>query len=399
MLVPLLAPLPAGAAVVRLGLEEGSPADLYVTGLPGEANAVAIGQSADGRLVVRDEGAPLVAGDNCTGHGSEVTCGPVPAATPIQIGVTTGDGHDRISVIGPIRYRYCSLSGGSGADVIVGGPRDDDIDGGPGTDVLDGRDGDDDISGGTDADSLRGGPGVDTVTYGGHERAVSVSLDDVADDGAAGEGDDAASDFENIVGGRGPDRLVGTDGPNELEGGPSANDLFGGGGDDELDATESSGGRLVGGPGRDRIRAVVDSVVDVRDGERDRVDCSPWLNPMPRADRNDRLTTCSPFAGVRGTRAAVRADGRVSLRFTCDAAGRPCRVRVRLSRGSTILASGVVTVAPGRHRALLALGETGRRILERRGRVRADARYSTFVTAPARSSAYMDTRPLVLERS
>ena len=105
-----------------------------------------------------------------------------------------------------------SLLGGDGNDGLYGDSADDSMDGGAGTDLLYGGDG---------ADDLVGGTGRDTVDWGGGSayRGVTVTLDNVADDGAAGEGDNAHSDNENIVGTGGPDVLFGSPGPNTISGG------------------------------------------------------------------------------------------------------------------------------------------------------------------------------------
>jgi Ca2+-binding RTX toxin-like protein len=127
-----------------------------------------------------------------------------------------------------------SIVGGNGDDVLTGGPGNDTIAGGPGNDMLDGGGG---------ADTISGGPGLDTVDYSSRSNAVTVSLDGVANDGEAGEGDNVMGDVENITGGSGDDVLIGNEQDNVLNGGPGNDTLDGGLGAD----------RMIGGPGNDTV--------------------------------------------------------------------------------------------------------------------------------------------------
>jgi Ca2+-binding RTX toxin-like protein len=196
------------------------------------------------------------------------------------------------------------LRGGGGADFVSGGPGDDreDGDGGnddlaglaliefnghefanvdDGADAVDGGPGDDAIAGGpvvpsgtrvfgyqtkpvptvsptavpNGRDTLRGGPGRDHVTYALRLGEVHVTLDDVANDGAAGEGDLVSSDIEQLTGGRGPDRLQGGPGDETIDGGRGADAVLGGDGADSLSggALDESADTLDGGPGPDTL--------------------------------------------------------------------------------------------------------------------------------------------------
>lgn len=77
-------------------------------------------------------------------------------------------------------------------------PGDDSIYGRGGGDVLLGMAGDDELDGGRGADGLSGGPGHDSVSYEG--APVDVTLDGVANDGAAGENDNVLLDTEDVYG-------------------------------------------------------------------------------------------------------------------------------------------------------------------------------------------------------
>ena len=88
-------------------------------------------------------------------------------------------------------------------------PRRDTLIGGPGANNLWGSGGDDTLDGGAGADMLWGGNGIDHVTYASRTAAVSASLDNVANDGESGEGDNLY-DVENLTGGAGADVLIGS---------------------------------------------------------------------------------------------------------------------------------------------------------------------------------------------
>ncbi len=149
-----------------------------------------------------------------------------------------------------------TFEGREGNDSIVTGPGDDTLEGGAGNDIL---------SGGLGSDELDGGDGSDAVNYAFRTEGVSVSLDDLANDGAPGEEDDAASDNELILGGQNDDVLIGSDSGDSIFGGAGddtyrgrgGQDLlselfFGadGGGDDSFTGGEGAD-VMVGGSGRD----------------------------------------------------------------------------------------------------------------------------------------------------
>jgi len=152
-----------------------------------------------------------------------------------------------------------NVSGGSGADTLVGDADANVLAGGAGNDTLAGGAGDDTLDGGGGADVLGGGGGVDLATYAARTVAVAVDLDGVADDGQAGEGDNVGADVENVSGGSGADRLVGDADANVLAGGAGNDTLAGNGGNDTLgggagdDTLDGGGGAdaLGGGSGAD----------------------------------------------------------------------------------------------------------------------------------------------------
>jgi uncharacterized repeat protein (TIGR01451 family) len=125
--------------------------------------------------------------------------------------------------------------GGDFDDVenVLGGDGDDTLIGSPQANVLYGSDGDDDLDGGPGADMLFGGAGTaDVADYSGRTGGVSVSLDGVANDGAAIENDNVGGDIEGIYGGSGNDTLTGNGGDNFFDGGAGGDELHGLGGSD-----------------------------------------------------------------------------------------------------------------------------------------------------------------------
>ena len=217
-------------------------------------------------------------------------------ADPIQ----GGDGADQLIGMDGAD----DLRGGGGADFVSGGPGDDREQGDAGnddlaglalieingrefantdngTDAVDGGPGDDAIAGGqvvpsgtrvfgyqttpvptvsptaapNGPDILRGGPGRDHVTYALRLGGLDVTLDGVANDGVAREGDLVSSDIEQLTGGPGPDRLVGGATDETIDGGRGADAVLGGAGADTLSggALDEAPDVLDGGPGPDTL--------------------------------------------------------------------------------------------------------------------------------------------------
>lgn len=171
----------------------------------------------------------------------------------------------------------------NGHNLIVGTNRNDTIYGTPGDDVIYGGAGNDDIDGGPGADDIHGGPGFDAALYGGRTTSVIVTLDNLANDGQAGEGDNVHTDVEQIYGGSGSDRLVGdlvSNAPAELiDGGPGndfivggsgENHLYGGAGNDYMNSFNGKVDVVNCGSGNDRVVADASDVV---------VDCERRVPP------------------------------------------------------------------------------------------------------------------------
>src|SRR4051794_15230921 len=228
------------------------------------------------------------------------------------------------------------LTGTDGADVLSGGNGDDTLDGLGGDDRLSGGGGNDTLDGGSGADDMAGGPRRDAVSYAQHA-GVTVSLDDLAHDGATGELDNAQTDIEDGFGSPGNDDLRGNAGANTLDGGAGDDRLTGGGGADAL----------FGGEGADRL--------DSRDGAADMLDCGNGED-IALVDERDTLVGCevvdrraaSPLADgtvrnhwlafsdyTKGTLLLVRDVGPANATVKLRCKGRGCpRARTRHVRGS-----------------------------------------------------------------
>jgi Ca2+-binding RTX toxin-like protein len=286
------------------------------------------------------------AGDGCT-H-SEATGTQCPLG-PGGIDVAMGGGNDTVSdlslasgALGDDVLRVDlgagddKFNGGPGAESVVGGAGNDELKGAGGDDKLDGGDGNDKLNGqggrdqvlagnGDDvldgdeyetpsADVLDGGPGNDRVEgwsnplVEAEHPPISVTLDNQANDGRPGEGDDVRSieritsntsgtvvlsDADDIVEmwaniDQGASTIRTNGGNDKVTGGNHDETIDGGAGDDTLEGGYGND-TIVGGPGRDRIYADMsrsdcgvlqscsdpygNDTIDVRDGEADTVSC------------------------------------------------------------------------------------------------------------------------------
>jgi hypothetical protein len=241
---------PASAAVIEIedhfcGCDPSSGDEdtrgLVVRAAPGELNRMTIRLSPRG-VVIQDLGAPLTGACRSASSGGRFCRGQYDG-----VEVQLGDGDDQIE----LRDLGGSIDAGSGDDdIVVAGPPSQLL-GGPGADRLDAR--------------LAPGTGI---SYLGHTAGVTVRLNELPDDGAAGEGDNVLGSLGGIQGGSGDDTLesgpdaaglAGGAGDDTLVGSPEGESLIGQEGDDELaggggnDSLEGGAGadRLSGGLGRD----------------------------------------------------------------------------------------------------------------------------------------------------
>ncbi len=214
------------------------------------------------------------------------------------------------------------LQGGGGADGIRGdgslifaspGAGDDTIDGGPGDDVIS------DYTADVTRDDTRGGDGRDRVyyssfscfgdgphyVYSSRTSGVTVDLDDVADDGAPGEGDNVHSDVEDVDGTAREDTLTGDGDANVLSGMAGPDTLRGGDGDDRLEGLHApcnvvdvetlmgdAGDDLDGGAGADTVNGSLgDDTVRAADATQDTIDCGKETDTL-FADAIDVFSAC-----------------------------------------------------------------------------------------------------------
>ena len=216
--------------------------------------------TGDGNDVVTAGGASL----NLNGDAyRDVT---VTTATGVgRVTISLGAGTDSFSGIGggplgAVTYGFPTVVyGGDGNDSLRGGGKVDTFNGDAGDDTITA-----DLLATMGADIYSGGAGTDTITYSLRTVAVSVTLDGVANDGAAGENDSVNDDIENLVGGPGADTLTGAAADNIITGG-AGNDIITGGdgadtlngdaGDDQfLEGALTSGGDTInGGAGMDHV--------------------------------------------------------------------------------------------------------------------------------------------------
>jgi hypothetical protein len=275
----------------------------------------------------------------------------------------------------------------------LGGPGDSLLEGGPGSDVL------------------RGGPGTDSVGYyNGATRGVSVTPDNVANDGEPGEGDDVGSDVEDLGGTDFNDHLVGTDGPNNIQGGAGDDTIDARGGSDILHGGDGND-VLLGGSGNDIMGALESGEWSTWSDTTwsDRVDCGDgsdyvYSNPSDRLSANceggakndgpwgvslycsfpDRLPPGNPYPippDLCADGAVVVSRGGAVVWLGCPRRGpRRCKGVVSLSaprepavsasrraRKAVVLGSRRVSIKRGRRvRVRVPLSRRGRRIVAAR---------------------------------
>ncbi len=138
-----------------------------------------------------------------------------PGATELYIDALDGDD---LIVVEVATAQKLFITGSTGNDTIVGGPRDDELSGGVGRDRILGGDGNDFILGGPHNDYLNGEGGDDTVLGGGGN--------------------------DRIHGGSGSNWLIGMNGNDVLFGNPGVRDSISGndGFDTAVDADDGTGG-------------------------------------------------------------------------------------------------------------------------------------------------------------
>ena len=231
IVILLVAPVPANAGTAG-GKATHAGTSIVYSANPGEANDVTI--TGSGGIYTLHDTAGVTAGTNCAQTDVlTATCIAPPGGFQSVI-VHTADQADTIHVQTDIP---AVLNGGPGNDALYGGSESDTL------------------VGGTGADVLSGGGGTDTADYSSRTNAVNVSIDGLANDGEAAEGDNVLTDVEQIWGGTGNDTLRGSPAANFISGGGGSDTISGLGGNDILIAG-SGGSTVSGGGGADTLYGV-----------------------------------------------------------------------------------------------------------------------------------------------
>ena len=330
----------ASAATVEVGDAfpggDMNPAVL-ITDETGEVNSLTITYEytaqplpGDGTVTVRDQSAPLQAGDGCVAAGDGVRCevedlfevramlgaGDDTAAVESPpsrscgcVSLRGGDGNDELisrdgaelqgdagndhligepnTALRPIGRNagHASgeyMTGGAGNDTLEGGAGPDSMHGGSsslqepvpaGRDRLNGGDGDDSLDDGDDhggeigPDLLIGGSDEDEVySYLGRSVGVRVDLSKNRGDGQPGEADEHVN-VEVLYGSSGDDRFVGDGDANTFYPSAGNNRVRGRGGNDYVFAMAAEGRNAISGDlGRDTIRIEAYASASIRCG-------------------------------------------------------------------------------------------------------------------------------------
>ncbi len=324
---------------------------------------------------------------------------------------------------------------GGGNDILRGGPGNDELEGQDGNDQLFGEDGNDKLTGGggddasdagagddllglgddPGADDLRGGAGFDEVDLQNHAGGVTVSLDDAANDGTPGEGDNVHTDVEKLFGTAGNDTITGSAGPDSINGYFGDDVIRAGAGDDSVDGNSgndqlfgeagvdtlyggSDNDRVEGGPGTDNLfgdgaqcssfgcSAGSDQLF-ARDGEADAVNCGSGADTaqvdavdtlgadgfqvcetVDRAAAPAPAPTPTPTPGTPAVTPAVLAPGakvtagkrRFTVVFTLR---RAATVTLTVTKKGARKALGKVTIKAKKGKTTRAITKIGKRKL------------------------------------
>jgi Ca2+-binding RTX toxin-like protein len=354
----VLAALAAGGAAGAAHAATASGRPAQFTAAPGERNDLAVDAGSGGTVQFSDAGAPVGLGLWCLPFPlGQAMCDPDgdPRVTDGGgVSVDLGDGDDRAM----IRW-IPGTDARPGAIRVAGGAGNDHVENSANGFVrLDGGDGDDTlVTGPTASAYLLGGAGADLLassggccaiaSYGDHEATgVRVTLDGMANDGVAGEGDDVRT--SGVVGSPGPDVIVGDAGANSLTGSGGADVLDGGGGDDSIDATvqdlrdgPDGPDTVTCGAGNDEVMADANDKVAV-DCERIRVGLSGGPELVldvgaARAARNGSVTlTYRVKFPNRDNALASHSTFRL-----VDSRGRPASSTARFAIGGNVNAAGL----------------------------------------------------------
>ena len=266
---------------------------------------------------------------------------------------------------------------GNGTDTLLGGEGNDTMQSFSGADTVRGEGGNDSVSAGKEepeanaADVVDGGSGFDSIPdvdadYNrGFDDNVSVSVDGVANDGEAGEGDNVigveklrvTADHATVIGSAAPDdffveantstirglggndRLVAYDGHDTVEGGAGNDYLEGGFGNDVLDGGAGKD-QFMGDRTESNVIAIGNDRIRARDGVSEQVSCGIGSDTA-QVDRSDVVdSSCESV-----DRGGAGFGGKTLVTLRLAAARIPARgpIKVRIANGNGFAITGSVS--------------------------------------------------------
>jgi Ca2+-binding RTX toxin-like protein len=320
-----------------------------------DANTVTIADSGPGGITTADTDCSNVAGVVACPLDPPDPAPPAEPNIPVQsASISLQASADSFAPGTPVPF-FLSVNGGEGEDTVTGGPRADSLDGGTGNDLLFGGDGNDDMTGGGNnfstggIDLIDGQGGTDALGI-SREQGVNVSLNEQADDGFPGEGDNVV--VEQVISfGNGDDVLTGNAQANLLDGGAGNDSIRGLEGNDQLFGG-SGGDGIEGGLGRDQIGCEDDFDVAV-------------------VDPSDLLTADCERTGaeVRGGTATINKKSKTKVAVECPVEeANQCDGSLVLVAGSKELGSASFSVGAGATgNAKPKLNQDGRKLLDKNG--------------------------------
>ncbi|MFI1584249.1 calcium-binding protein [Embleya sp. NPDC020630] len=251
----------SAAAVARTAVYVDNDGVLHTTSAGAVDNIVTVTGSASGWTVSDSTpGGGVTVGNGCTKNASGAAVCPSSNFTSVVVDVGAGD--DIVQLTGRAGVN-CRVNGGADDDIVNASRCE--IDGGAGDDVLyakvgtvtRGGDGDDAIvvydPTSTAPREVFGGAGRDEIAFTLATGPVTVTLDDVADDGQNGYTNiNVHSDVENVRGGQYNDAITGNAADNQLRGAEGDDLLIGGDGNDTLEGNAGND-ILRGGAGVDAL--------------------------------------------------------------------------------------------------------------------------------------------------
>ena len=256
-----------GASSAMAATVGGTAEDPVFTAAAGNANSLTVTQV--GESVTFDDATEAIALEGGAVPGcvtelpilpdttTNVVCTAATGSVINTITLNLGDDNDHTALPGVTAVT--TQNGDEGNDNLNGGFGADELNGGNGDDNLDGGGGNDRLNGGAGADDVHGGDGIDVADQTA-TADQTLTLDDLPDDGAAGEADNIHSDVENANASIGNDTIVGSAADNSLVGDAGDDDITGGDGQDILQGIDGN------------------DIIHAQDGAADTIACGPGID-------------------------------------------------------------------------------------------------------------------------